>query len=365
MLLFDYIVLSYGYKIDRIVKVDWCSKLTEHYLGFGGGIRRNTVALLVLAGMGFSSHYFSVCAKTLTEYEQGLQAYNSKNFAQSSKLFASTTARADARPINWLYLGHSYMGMGDRARSLSAYRTIIDKFPGTAEAALAAQCIVRLDPTQARTMPATTAPASASPAAGTATSLLNRITVVPPVQNHPPVSRSAIDAVRTAVGRLPSNIYRLLDSKGATITLAPNIMDKWPKAGDEAKPGVKDGTLGEEPGRTYGHDVHVYEREKVRGTSELKEARSSAEMVRVLYHELGHAVDDSLALPSNDPTFRAELQADINNMSSEEKEEVSYYTVPMECFSECAGSLMGGSGYDSNARYFPRAKTWVRRKLSL
>lgn len=339
--------------------------MAEHYWVICDSIRRHTGALVVLAAMSFVGNYCSVCAKTLTDYEQGLQAYNSKNFAQASKLFATTTARADAKPINWLYLGHSYMGMGDRARSLSAYRTIIDKFPGTAESALAAQCIVRLDPSQARTLPAAAAPTNAAPAAGTATSLINRITVIPPVQNHPPVSRAAIDAVRTAVGRLPSNIYRLLDSKGATITLAPNIMDKWPKAGDDAKPGVKDGTLGEEPGRTYGHDVHVYEREKVRGTSELKEARSSAEMVRVLYHELGHAVDDSLALPSNDPTFRAELQADISNMSSEEKEEVSYYTVPMECFSECAGSLMGGSGYDSNARYFPRAKTWVRRKLSL
>ncbi len=37
----------------------------------------------------------------------------------------------------------------------------------------------------------------------------------------------------------------------------------------------------------------------------------------------------------------------------------------MECFSECAGSLMGGSGYDANAKYFPRAKAWVRRKLGI
>lgn len=322
-------------------------------------------AALVLAIATQSLFATLALAKTLTPYEQGLQAYNGKNFAQASQLFSKSTTQADAKAINWLYLGHSYMGMGDRARSIAAYRQIVDRFPGSAESNLAVQCIVRLDPSQARTLPAAATPVSAAPVANSAAPLINRITVVPPIQNHPAVSRAAVDAVRTAVGRLPSTIYRLLDTKGATITLAPNITDKWPKAGDDVKPGVKDGTLGEEPGRTYGHDVHVYEREKVRGTNELKEARSTGEMVRVLYHELGHAVDDSLALPSNDPTFKAELQADINNMSSEEKEDVSYYTVPMECFSECAGSLMGGSGYDANAKYFPRAKTWVRRKLGL
>lgn len=122
----------------------------------------------------------------------------------------------------------------------------------------------------------------AAPQAAEGQTLSNRIAIIPPKSSHPPVNPAVLPAVRTALSQLPGSIYRLLDEKGATVTIAPNIEDKWPGSGDCAKPDVADGTLGEEPGRTYGRDVHIYEREKVRGSNDLKEARAVSEMIRVL-----------------------------------------------------------------------------------
>ncbi len=165
-------------------------------------------------------------------------------------------------------------------------------------------------------------------------------------------------------------MYQLLSNGGATINLGPNIDDKWPGSGEQMKPNVADTTLGEEPGRTYGHDVHVYERKKARGDNALLDARSQSEISRITYHELGHAIDD-IAGPSpgtalsGTPAFRSLLQLDLSNVSDADRSHYNYYTEPGEACAESVAALMGSPSPCPIVAEYPKLRQFLKEKLKL
>ena len=193
---------------------------------------------------------------------------------------------------------------------------------------------------------------------------IERIIIVPPVAGHPAVSHAMITTVHDIVSKLPRSIYKYLDDGGATINLAPNIEDKWPGSGDGKKTTVADGTMGEEPGRTYGRDVHIYEREKVRGANTLKEARSQSEIAHTCYHELGHAIDDIAGVISNTADFKSVLAQDLSRMPDDVKTRESYFTVPMEACAETIGVLLGGQD-EEVVQNMPMVKSFLKGKLHI
>src|SRR5262249_33258793 len=155
------------------------------------------------------------------------------------------------------------------------------------------------------------APAAATK---TTTKLIDRITLYPPKYGHQAISPTTASTVREVVRSLPAYVTKLLDEGGATVTIAPNIIDKWPGSGDGMKPGSSDTTMGEEPGRTYGHDCHIYEREQIRGSTNLKEVRTQTSIRHTTMHELGHAVDDCSGGISPDSKFQSLLKLDLQDM---------------------------------------------------
>lgn len=136
------------------------------------------------------------------------------------------------------------------------------------------------------------------------------------------------------------------------------------------KPNVSDTTMGEEPGRTYGHDVHVYERKKSRTDNSLLDARPQSEIARITYHELGHAIDDisgptpGTAL-SGTPAFRHILQLDLNNVSDADRSQYSYYTEPGEACAESLAALMGSPGPSPIVDEYPKLRQFLKEKLKL
>jgi len=300
-------------------------------------------------------------AETLTSYSLGIKAYQDKKYLIAVEMFKAALHQNN-NALTWLYLAHAYSGAGDKKQAITTYQNITRVFAGTAEANLASQCLTQLQDKS-------NSPPQSMPGNGMAMAskvgLLERITVYPPRSGHPAVSAATVSAVKTAVSRLPPAILKILDKAGATITIAPNIEDKWPGSGEEPKPWEPDVTLGEEGGRTYGHNIHIYERAKERGSNRLKEMRSTVEVVRHLHHELGHAIDSSLDNPSSDPRFQAEMQADLASLNNSERMRVAPYQDPGECFSEVTGCLLSGQNGDIAADSFPHARAWIRRKLNL
>jgi len=302
------------------------------------------------------------------DYEAGLNAYQTRDYKVAATAFQKCIQGGNSSPLVWLYLGHSSLGYGDKIHALQAYRHLAENYSKTAEAKVAIQYITKLDSKGAKKYQDASAVARlpSSQSAG----LIDRIVIIPPRANHPAVSQQMICTVQEIVRRLPSNIYKILSDGRATLNLGPNIEDKWPGSGDQMKPSEADMTLGEELGRTYGHDVHLYERKKSRGDNSLLEATSQGEISRITYHELGHAVDDitgpsaGIAL-SGTSSFRSLLQSDLAQISDADKAAYKYFMEPGEACAESIGALMGSPAPSPIVADYTRVRQFLRTKLRL
>jgi tetratricopeptide (TPR) repeat protein len=317
----------------------------------------------------------SALASAETDYAQGLAAYNSKNYRTAAAYLQRAADVGLSTPALWMYLGHAYTGIGDRPHAAKAYTSLIDNFRGGPEAAQAMQYLQRLDPVAAKkastgpTIPGAIAPGvAANTPTAARTPFKDRLIIVPPIAGHPAVSQAMQAAIKTAMQKLPTHIYKILDDGGATVNLAPNIEDKWPGSSDMDKPRGDGTNLGEEPGRTYDHDCYIYERKKLRGAgNELGEARPLRDIVACFYHELGHAIDDCSGKLSEDPKLKAQFQLDIDNMPSSVSSTISYYTIASEGLPEVIAGLLGADGHSTAAcmEAMPRTKYWLKQKLKL
>jgi len=326
----------------------------------------DVIAILALASCSTAD---VAAASTDANYTDGLAAYKKADYKSAARYFHAAATGPNSSASAWLYLGHSYAGSSDRARAVQVYRSMIAKYRGTPEAQIAASSLSKLAPAAAAATPAAAAATPGAPAATAQKTLLDRITLYPPKFGHQPISTQTADTVREVVRALPAGIKKILDENGATITIAPNIIDKWPGSGDGLKPGASDTTMGEEGGRTYGRDVHVYEREQIRGTNNLKDIRPQVEIKSTTQHELGHAVDDCMGL-SIDNTYKGYIKLDLADMPGDVSNKLSYFHTPGEACAEMIAGLCFGPEDDDGQRalvlqYFPRVKRFIKDKLKI
>lgn len=304
--------------------------------------------------------------------EEGIEEFKKKNYTAALNQFNThLKSKPDDLNINY-YAGMTYQLLGRNGDALKHYKKVFEIDPNSKAAAQVAPFLKRYGiKTSAQTV--TTGTGKALPndpfAAMEASRKLpfkDRIIIVPPKFGHTPVSSATISTVRSVVSRLPGKIYKILNDGGATINLAPNIIDKWPGSGDGSKPNVSNTTMGEEGGRTYDHDVHVYEREAVRNSNELKEVRDQSEIYNCVLHELGHAIDDCLGIYSKTKPFVDAHKQDCESMPT--KAVSSYYTNDVsEAVAEVTAYLLGGNDSNANAAgtHFTRLKPLIKTKLGL
>jgi hypothetical protein len=319
------------------------------------------------------------------EYNQGVEAYTKRDFTKASDLFWKSITDGNPTALVWLYMAHSKSGAGDLQGARKDYQSVVEIFKNTREAKAAATYVASIDVKLARSGTAGGAvaaskikPSAASPAAGSTGGVAGgtlrlRIEIIPPREGHPRVSEQMIAIVRSAVDRLPKSVAKILDDGGAKIFIGPNIIDKWPNSLNDAKPGSPGMTLPEEPGRTYGHEIYIYERSlATQGSRELGDARSMSEIEANLLHEVGHALDDCLKFYSRDKDLRAQYKTDVSNMSQDDKDSMGYYLQsgdfgPSEACAESVSILLGGQHKDNDRfnRDFPRTQSWVKTKLKI
>jgi len=312
-------------------------------------------------------------ASAFASVEQGIEEFKKKNYASALTQFSQHLKdHPDDLNINY-YAGMCYQLTGKTGDAIKHYRKVAEIDPNSKAAAqvrplLAKYGIKFSAPTVSQTPGGTRLPSDPFAATEAARKLpfKERIIVVPPKFGHKPVSSITVATARGIISRLPQKIYNILDKGGATINLAPNIIDKWPGSGDGMKPGSSHTTMGEEGGRTYDHDVHVYEREAMRNSNELKDIRDQSEIYNALLHEIGHAVDDCSNSISKTKPYEDAHNIDVSNMPA--KAVSNYYTSdPSEGFAEIMAFLLGGNDSDAKSagEYFPRTKAIIRSKLGI
>jgi hypothetical protein len=311
------------------------------------------------------------------EYAQAIEAYKKKDYPTASKLFWKSITDGNGTAAAWLYMAHSKAGEGDLPEARRMYKSVVDIYKNTPEATAAASFIKRIDdktwhpgPPGGPAKPVANASAVvAAPAVG----FRARIEVIAPRDSHPKVSAATISTIRLAVDRLPKSIYKILDAGGARVFIGPNIIDKWPNSLNDIKPGQKELTLAEEPGRTYGRDIHIYERSvTTQGSRELGEARGMTEIEANFLHEVGHALDDCLGVYSKDHDLQGRYRMDCEALGDDAKSALSYYLQPgdagpAEACAESVCILLGGEHKEKDRfnRSFPRTEAWVKAKLKL
>lgn len=200
----------------------------------------------------------------------------------------------------------------------------------------------------------------------------DRLVVVEPVLDHPPVREITISTVKNLMTSLPANIYTVLSQAGATVNLAPNITDRWPEMLDTRMSG-ESAHLADAAARTYGRDIYIYERPIVPGSKRLSDEPFSMDGVtNVFYHELGHALDDCSGLYSGTDEVLKIHRSDVAKMTVETRKALEYYARDgskgaSEACAEVFAGLMGARGKDTEdvANNFPALRQWMAKRWRL
>jgi tetratricopeptide (TPR) repeat protein len=318
----------------------------------------------------------ALAAETLLT--EGIAFYKAGQYSKARQFFEYIIKKEPACWQAHYELANTYMKMNEPHLAKEQYAQTLNNNADGKIAKICGQMIAFIDhstgakPYDAST-PTTLVPVRTPSDTGSgAAEFKHRINVVPPLFNHPAVSQSTIETVTRVVDTLPNNIYEILDKGGATVNISPNITDKWP---DMLKGKLDaDGLhLAQDAARCYGRDVYIYERKLIPDTTKLgDEVFDAGSVTNVLYHELGHAVDESSGTFTKTADVLNIYQKDVDRMSDEIKSRLWYYTKPgytgaREAFAEVFAGLMGANGKDTETvrDNFPNYRAWVRDKFKI
>ncbi len=105
-------------------------------------VRCSALSLSLLCTLAWSA---PALADRDDDYADGVEAYNRGNYRVANQYFLDAMKEGNSNAIVMLYLAHSYAAQGQYKLALPVYRNIRDSFRGTAEAAQAASCVLRLE----------------------------------------------------------------------------------------------------------------------------------------------------------------------------------------------------------------------------
>ena len=309
------------------------------------------------------------------EFTDGVNFYTKHDYATATDLFWHSIQDGNGTASTWLYMAHSKAGQGKLVEARADYESVIKLFKDSEQAKVAAAWIKALDAKtwrpaheQLPTAPEKPGAKATPPAEGFRT----RLDVLP-ASGHPKVSARMIATIKQTIEGLPKSVYKTLDEGGAKIFLAANVIDKWPDCINMPRPGSPDQSIADEPGRTYGRDIYVYERPLFsKATKELGDARDQQEIKASFLRQVGRVLDDCTGNYSRDPSLRTAYTMDVNSLDDRAKIGMEYYLLegndgPAEACAEAVCTLLGGRHKDSERfeKNFPRTESWVKTRLRL
>ena len=185
------------------------------------------------------------------------------------------------------------------------------------------------------------------------------------------MTKTSESAISSALRRLPTHIYKKLEAGGVTVTVAPNIIDKWPDMvkNDTLDKAARD--LASEKGRCYGRDVHVWQNDIARNSLAVAAARSTDAMVDTLFHELGHAFDECSGRYSSSSEVLEMHDQDVQDMPAAVRNKLNYYTQygakgSAEACAELFSAVLGSRSNDATmcTNYFKRLRRFIEKKAA-
>lgn len=333
-------------------------------------MKKSLIPICLAFTMFLSSSADSCLAKGEEAFKQGLESYKARDYKEAVKQLSQAIKEGKRTPSCYLYLAGSYHGAGHKGNAIKLYKQILTSYKGSAAAKRAELALASLDPAF-KSLSQPQAKQNTPVSEPNATGLLARISVTPPKMGHKPVSKASINAVKNAVKSLPPQIRQELDEYGASISLSPNMIDKWPDSVKTLPENNPAPTLAELPGRIYGKEMNIYERKKVRGSTALSRPRPPHELRHTTFNQCVQIVDDILVI-SKDPEFRKVYNSEKKRVPASYQVKLATFLKnddwgPKEtCAEICAALLGGGDEYTQGLyRCFPRTKEWLRKRLEI
>lgn len=282
------------------------------------------------------------------DYELGVEAYNRGNFPIANKYFLDAVKEGNSNAIVMLYLAHSYAAQGQYKLALPIYRNIRDNFKGTAEAAQAGDCVVRLENPAAY---------AAGRSDKSSTTFYNRIKVIFPKGNQAAVSKETITTVQKAITSMPRAIYQILDSGQVKVSIAFSAKDQFP-ANNISGAAILSGKT-----------ICVFEKSMV---GKSIKAFSQTDIREAFLMQAGQAVSECHGGLSRDPDFHNAYKTDSQVLPDGLESTLPFLTPPANnaerevCTIIIAG-LSGGNSkvIESVTKNFPKTRAWIINKLRL
>ncbi len=282
------------------------------------------------------------------DYELGVEAYNRGNFAVANRYFLDAIKEGNSNAIVMLYLAHSYAAQGQYKLALPIYRNIRDNFKGTAEAAQAGDCVVRLE---------NPAGFAAGRSDKGSTTFYNRIKVIFPKGRHAAVSKETITTVQKAITSMPRAIYQILDSGQVKVTIASSAKDQFPTNAISGAAILS------------GKNICVFEK-AIAGKS--VKAFSQIDLREAFLKQAGQAVSDCYGGLSRDPDFHNAYRTDTRDLPEAIESTLPFLTPPAndaekEVCTALIAELCGGNNKVTEcvSKNFPKTRAWIINKLRL
>lgn len=297
------------------------------------------------------------------DYNYGLAAYQKANYAQAVEYFKSAIKKDPAcssHCLRKLYLAHSYAGMKELGMAIKVYHEIEDNCFGSAEARLATECIEKLkQPITARTI--------VSNQKSSGDSLINRIKVLEVRHSDVAIDPAFIGLVKSTVSHFRSDMYQMLDKGGCTVTIAQNIIDKWPNARNLSRPGYERLKLSQDYGLTQGVDIYIWERPIFPGHI-LGEPFDRENIRFYLQMQLGRVACHTQGI-DEDKDYLTEYNKDMGKLTKEDKliRDVKYIT-EADGPGQMAGFIIANylTYIDEDMKkLFPNSYAWIKKRMKL
>jgi hypothetical protein len=316
--------------------------------------RATTLLLFFLTSLGLQLQ--PAIAAGESEYAKAMISYKKHLYQDAATQFWDSINKGNTSAAPWLHMAESNLAAGNTNDAIKNFHSVVKIYKGTHEASVAEAQLKKLEPNGYR-------------------ALKDRVSIMAPAPGDPAVSQASIQTIKRAIDALPTFVYNILDDAGTTVTIGPNIIDKWPDGLLTPKPGMEEIMLSQENGRVYDRDIYIYERAVTnpKVSKQLGPPYSQRVMRTNFLYLIGHALDDCMGKLSSLKSFTEEYQEDVKGIPPELRKELNYYLPkpqgagPGEVVAEIIKIELGGEDWFHGEvpKNFPRTTAWLKAKLHL
>jgi hypothetical protein len=325
-------------------------------------------------------------------------SFQQKRYVEAISYFMESATNENGGANAWLYIAHCYYATAQRGKAKETYKMVSEVYPGTSQAAIAANYLKALTPaattgtiihSSPNTAKATvTAPTSTSltTVASTSTTtpavtrealfdkrpLEERIELIKPRMNHAEVSTNTIREMKGFVAALPPQVKALLNKRNLIVTLTPTMID-YDRSGERQEiVGFDGNTLKSSPGMLSGLRIVIAEHTVDEQTNEVLPRDSYDLMQQQLQVATGFAVDFAMGYISKSEPYKHAYELDKAALPEATVNRLRFYLQPDELGRKrvCGlvlAHLMGCNRGDCNeiSSIFPETSKYLKAQVGL